>query len=59
MFMESFVGTPPQERNTADTESKPRAEAEEELQPTLETAQNTALDQRTAVPLPKSPTQEH
>ncbi|XP_062997504.1 capping protein, Arp2/3 and myosin-I linker protein 2 [Elgaria multicarinata webbii] len=56
-------GTPPQERNMAATESKPRAKMEEELQraleQTLENAQNTALDQRTAVLLSKSPTQEH
>ncbi|XP_061450461.1 capping protein, Arp2/3 and myosin-I linker protein 2 isoform X2 [Rhineura floridana] len=56
-------GTPSQERNVLATESKPRAEMEEELQQaleqTLENAQNIALDQRTAVPLSKSPTQEH
>ncbi|XP_066492897.1 capping protein, Arp2/3 and myosin-I linker protein 2 [Tiliqua scincoides] len=52
-------GTPSQERNMAATESKPQAEVGEALQPMLETAQNTALDQRTAVLLPKSPTQEH
>lgn len=57
--MGSVVGTPPQERNIAATESKLLLEEGEELEPTLETAQNTALDQRTAVPLPKSPTQEH
>nr|XP_060644291.1 capping protein, Arp2/3 and myosin-I linker protein 2 [Anolis sagrei ordinatus] len=56
-------GIPPQERNVAATESKQRAEMEEELEQALEqileNAQNTALDQRTAVPLPKSPTREH
>ncbi|XP_053126871.1 capping protein, Arp2/3 and myosin-I linker protein 2 isoform X2 [Hemicordylus capensis] len=56
-------GTPRQAKNTAATESKPRAETAEELQQaleqTLENTQNTALDQRTAVLLPKSPMQEH
>ncbi|XP_077166863.1 capping protein, Arp2/3 and myosin-I linker protein 2 [Paroedura picta] len=56
-------GTPPQERTMAATESRPKEDTGEELQPaleqTLENAQNTALDQRTAVPPPKSPTQEH
>ncbi|KAL8194849.1 UNVERIFIED_CONTAM: hypothetical protein K2H54_037077 [Gekko kuhli] len=56
-------GTPPQERTTAATESRPKDDTGKELQPaleqTLENAQNTALDQRTAVPPPKSPTQEH
>ncbi|XP_077787821.1 capping protein, Arp2/3 and myosin-I linker protein 2 isoform X2 [Podarcis muralis] len=55
--------TPRQGRNKEPTEAKPKAEMEEELQraleQTLENAQNTALDQRTAVPLSKSPTQEH
>uniref|UniRef100_A0A670IJT9 Capping protein regulator and myosin 1 linker 2 n=1 Tax=Podarcis muralis TaxID=64176 RepID=A0A670IJT9_PODMU len=55
--------TPRQGRNKELTEAKPKAEMEEELQQaleqTLENAQNTALDQRTAVPLSKSPTQEH
>ncbi|XP_060109822.1 capping protein, Arp2/3 and myosin-I linker protein 2-like [Heteronotia binoei] len=56
-------GTPPQERTTAATEARPKKDTGEELQPaleqTLENAQNTALDQRTAVLPPKSPTQEH
>uniref|UniRef100_A0ACB8EA63 Uncharacterized protein n=1 Tax=Sphaerodactylus townsendi TaxID=933632 RepID=A0ACB8EA63_9SAUR len=56
-------GTPPQERTVTGTESRPKEDTGEELQPvleqTLENAQNTALDQRTAVPPPKSPTQEH
>ncbi|XP_054856237.1 capping protein, Arp2/3 and myosin-I linker protein 2-like [Eublepharis macularius] len=57
------AGSPPQERTVAATESRPRADTGEERQPaleqTLENAQNTALDQRTAVPPPKSPAQEH
>ncbi|KAJ6666019.1 hypothetical protein lerEdw1_000923 [Lerista edwardsae] len=52
-------GTPPQERNIAATEAKLLPEERDELEPMLETAQNTALDQRTTVPLPESPTQEH
>nr|XP_056718340.1 capping protein, Arp2/3 and myosin-I linker protein 2 [Euleptes europaea] len=56
-------GTPPQERTAATTESRPKEDTGDESQPaleqTLENAQNTALDQRTAVPPPKSPTQEH
>ncbi|XP_063169171.1 capping protein, Arp2/3 and myosin-I linker protein 2 [Candoia aspera] len=57
------LGTPPQERNVAASNSKSRAETEEglprALEQTLKNAQNTALDQRTAVPLSKSPIQEH
>ncbi|XP_042293705.1 capping protein, Arp2/3 and myosin-I linker protein 2 [Sceloporus undulatus] len=52
---------PSQERMVA-TESKPRAEMEElelALEQILENTENTALDQRTAVPLSKSSTDEH
>ncbi|KAF7236031.1 Capping protein, Arp2/3 and myosin-I linker protein 2 [Varanus komodoensis] len=61
--LSEFPDMLPQERNMAVTQSKPRAKMEEELQQalehTLENAQNTALDQRTAVPFAKSHTQEH
>ncbi|KAH0619572.1 hypothetical protein JD844_000294 [Phrynosoma platyrhinos] len=53
---------PSQERNMVATESKPRAEMEElelSLEQILENTENTAVDQRTAVPLSKSSTHEH
>ncbi|XP_058011396.1 capping protein, Arp2/3 and myosin-I linker protein 2 [Ahaetulla prasina] len=55
------LGPPPQEQNVVASDS--RAETEEELpqaiEQTLKNAQNSALDQRTAVPLSKSPIHEH
>ncbi|XP_025026378.1 capping protein, Arp2/3 and myosin-I linker protein 2 isoform X2 [Python bivittatus] len=56
------LGTPPQERSVAASNSKSRPETEElpqALEQTLKNAQNTALDQRTVVPLSRSPIQEH
>ncbi|XP_026574906.1 capping protein, Arp2/3 and myosin-I linker protein 2-like [Pseudonaja textilis] len=54
------LGPPPQEQNVVASDS--RAETEElpqATEQTLKNAQNTALDQRTAVPLSKSPIHEH
>ncbi|KAK9392772.1 Leucine-rich repeat-containing protein 16C isoform A [Crotalus adamanteus] len=57
------LGPPPQEQNVVASNSKPRADTGEELpqatEQTLQNAQNTALDQRTALPPFKSPIHEH
>ncbi|KAM3828818.1 capping protein, Arp2/3 and myosin-I linker protein 2 [Vipera latastei] len=57
------LGPPPQEQNVVACNSKPRADTGEEspqaTEQTLQNTQNTALDQRTAGPLSKSPIHEH
>ncbi|KAG8144035.1 hypothetical protein E2320_001160 [Naja naja] len=54
------LGPPPQEQNVVASDSRVETEdLPQAIEQTLKNAQNTALDQRTAVPLSKSPIHEH